>query len=353
MTFNIGKNLITNTAKTYFIAEIGSNFDGNIDRAKELIKLAKESGADAAKFQHYTASSLVNQSGFNDLNIKSHQSSWSGSVHEIYNKASLNVDWTKALYEECQKYSIDFMTSPYSVDLLNQVIKYIPAIKIGSGDITYHEIIEEMSKYSKPILLATGASSFNEVEMAMNLIYGKVPVCLMQCNTNYESDPNHDVFQNIRVISSYKKRWPNAILGISCHMKEDIAVMAAISLGARIVEKHFTDDDNREGPDHKFALNPNEFKNMVSNARKLEKILGDGIKKVEENERNTKFLQRRSLVINKKLKSGSIIKNDDIDALRPFVNGAYEPYKIDLLIGRELKIDVEKGHIIKDSDFKI
>ena len=92
---------------------------------------------------------------------------------------------------------------------------------------------------------------------------------------------------------------------------------------------------------------------MVSNARKLEKILGDGIKKVEENERNTKFLQRRSLVINKKLKSGSIIKNDDIDALRPFVNGAYEPYKIDLLIGRELKIDVEKGHIIKDSDFKI
>ena len=353
MQFNIGKNLITNKGKTYFIAEIGSNFDGNIDRAKELIKLAKESGADAAKFQHYTASTLVNQSGFNDLNIKSHQSSWSGSVHEIYKKASLNVDWTKTLYEECQKYSIDFMTSPYSIDLLNQVIKYIPAIKIGSGDITYHKIIEKMSHFSKPILLATGASNFKEVEMAMNIIYGKIPVCLMQCNTNYESDPNHDVFQNIRVISSYKKRWPNAILGISCHMKEDIAVMAAISLGARIVEKHFTDDDKRKGPDHKFALNPSEFKKMVLNARKLERILGDGIKKVEENEKNTMFLQRRSLVINKKLKSGSIIKNADVDALRPFVSGSYEPYRLNLLIGRELKIDVEKGHIIKDSDFKI
>ena len=349
MNFCINKRLINIESPTYFIAEIGSNFDGDLDRAIKLIKLAKDAGADAAKFQHYTAKSLVSNIGFSNLNIESHQKDWKGSVFETYDKASLNIDWTERLSEECKKQKIDFMTSPYSMELLEKTINYIPAIKIGSGDITYHEIIKKMSKFGKPILLATGASNFYDVESAMDIIYKKVPVCLMQCNTNYEANNMHYKNQNIAVIDAYKKRWPNAQVGLSCHMKNHLGTIAAVTMGARIIEKHFTDDNSRKGPDHKFALNFEEFKEMVDSIRSLEMILGDGKKKIEENEKSTFFLQRRSLVAAKDLKKGDKICKEDLEPLRPFLKDSFEPYKEDYLIGKTVNLDIIKGTVIKSN----
>ena len=181
MNFCIGSKLINNQSPTYFIAEIGSNFDGDLNRAIKLIKLAKDAGADAAKFQHYTAKSLVSDVGFSNLNLDSHQKDWDGSVYETYAKASLNVDWTLRLYEECKKQNIDFMTSPYSMELLEKTINYIPAIKIGSGDITYHQIIKQMASKRKPLLIATGATELSEVKMAYECVKGFAAINSHQC----------------------------------------------------------------------------------------------------------------------------------------------------------------------------
>ena len=346
MELKINQKIIDSKRPTYFIAEIGSNFDGSIERAISLIKLAKESGANAAKFQHYTAKTLVSQKGFEKIKLKSHQSNWNGSVYDIYDKASLNVDWTKILFDECKKQNIDFLTSPYSLDLLKKTADYMSVIKVGSGDITYKQLLEKMLFFDKPILLATGASTMEDVKKAMNIFYGKVPVCLMQCNTNYEANADHDKYQNLNVLSTYRKLWPNAQIGLSCHRKGHLSVIAAVTLGARIIEKHFTDDDSRSGPDHGFAMNPKNFKNMIDEVRILEKMLGNGNKVIEENEASTFQIQRRSITINKNFIKGQIITSKDIDFLRPFLINSFRPDEEHKVIGKKVIKDLEKGTTI-------
>ena len=144
---NIGNRQISNNKPTLFIAEIGSNFDGNLNKAKDLIYAAKDSGADVAKFQHYSADSLVSDIGFRKLKINStHQKNWKGSVYDTYKKASLNPEWTNELYQTCKKAKIIFMTSPYSLELVDYVSKFMTAFKVGSGDITWHEELKYIAK---------------------------------------------------------------------------------------------------------------------------------------------------------------------------------------------------------------
>ena len=146
---------------TYFIAEIGSNFDGDLNRAKDLIYLAKEHGAEAAKFQHYSAEGLVSDLGFKSLSrMESHQSNWKSSVFDTYEKASLNKEWTEELNLTCKKAGIEFMTSPYSIDLIEYVNQYVNCFKVGSGDITWIEAIKLMASKGKPILFATISASY-------------------------------------------------------------------------------------------------------------------------------------------------------------------------------------------------
>ena len=183
---------------TYFIAEIGSNFDGDLNRAKELIKIAAENGADAAKFQHYTADTLVSDFGFNSLNnsVRTHQSEWKDSVSATYDKASLNKEWTEELSDLSHSLGIGFFTSPYSLDLVDYVEPYVDAYKVGSGDITYLEIIKAMSQKKKPLIIATGAASQLEVDKAIGLLEGNLEnVCIMQCNTNYENNDENFNYQ--------------------------------------------------------------------------------------------------------------------------------------------------------------
>ncbi len=336
--------------KPYFIAEIGSNFDGSLSRATELIELAKKSGADAAKFQHYTAKSLVSDLGFSSLNLNTHQSKWKESVYKTYDKASLPVSWTHELAKVCENNNIDFLTSPYSKSLLDETFAYMPFIKIGSGDISELDFIDHCSKKNKPILLATGASTLEDVKRAVSIINNRVPVVLMQCNTNYENNSSHRSFQNISVISTFKKEFPNVQLGLSCHHPGHLTVLAAISLGGLVIEKHFTDDNNRKGPDHSFALNPASFKVMVNDSLKLFEMLGDGIKKVEENEKSTAFVQRRAIAAKINLSPGHMISSNDITYLRPFLPNSYHPFEKSLLIGRKISSFVKAGSIILKSD---
>jgi N-acetylneuraminate synthase len=350
----IGNKTVTNTSPTYFIADIAANHDGDLDRAKYLIKLAKEAGADAAKFQHFKAEKIVSDKGFKELGQKlDHQASWGKSVFEVYADASVPDEWTKELYEACVESDIEFMSTPYdfaAVELLN---KYVSAFKIGSGDITWIEAIEYIGKKGKPIIIATGASEINEVERAVKAIENTgVPYCLMQCNTNHTGDSSNINFSNLNVLSDFRKRFPKAILGLSDHTHGHVATLGAIALGARVIEKHFTDDITRVGPDHKFSMTPSTWNEMVVATRNLEKALGDGTKRVEENESQTVIVQRRSVRAARPLKAGQTIAREDLDLLRPCPKEAIEASDLSLVVGRVLVSDKDFDEHISFEDLK-
>jgi len=350
--FYIGKKKIGKNCPTYFIADIGANHDGNLDKALVLIKEAALAGADAAKFQHFSAETIVSDYGFRSLGDQiSHQAKWKKSVFEVYKDASIPLDWTSKLKEECQKNKIEFLTSPYSIELVDFVDPYLEAFKIGSGDITWHEIIEYIASKGKPYIIATGASNEEDVNEVINLA-SKInnKICIMQCNTNYTACNKNFSYINLNYLVHLKKKFPNIILGLSDHTHGHATVLGAITLGAKIIEKHFTLANELDGPDHKFSMTPKSWKEMIERSKELELSLGDGKKKIEENEIDTVVLQRRSIRINKEIKKDYVIKRDDLNVLRPCPKNAIDPRDINKIIGKKINKNLIKDEILKWED---
>ena len=347
MKIKIGKKIISNNSPTYFIADIAANHDGSLSRAKKLIRLCAKAGADAAKFQHFKAKTIVSDNGFKKLGKITHQSKWKKSVFETYKDASINFEWTKQLKKECKKYKIDFLTSPYDFDYVDRVEKYICAYKIGSGDITWLEILEKISKKNKPVLLATGAATLHEVKQAVNtIIKNNQKLVVMQCNTNYTNSLDNFKHINLNVLKSYKKIFGNkVILGLSDHTPGNMTVLGAVALGARVVEKHFTDDNKRIGPDHAFSMNFNTWKKMVDETRILESALGDGIKKIEKNETQSSLVQKRSIYALYDIKKGEIFSNK-ITVLRPALKNYLSANKFSWLNNKKAKKNIKAGECI-------
>jgi len=337
---------------TFFIADIAANHDGDLNRAIDLIKMCADAGADAAKFQHFKASTIVSDLGFKKLGVqKSHQKNWKKTVYETYKDASLNNDWTGKLKEECDKQGIIFFTSPYDLNIIDKVDEFIPAYKIGSGDITYIEIIEKIASKKKPYFLATGAASIKDVDRAVSAaIKINKNLVLMQCNTNYTASLENFKFINLNVLNLFKKKYPDLLLGLSDHTPGHTTVLGAVAFGVCAIEKHFTDDNERNGPDHPFSMNPKTWKEMVQRTRELEKSLGNGEKNVEENEKETVVLQRRAIRAIRDLKSGEKINKRDLIMLRPCPTEGLSPYEINRVINKKLKNDVKNGDIIKWSN---
>ena len=339
---------------TYFIADVAANHDGDLERAKELIYLCAEAGADAAKFQHFTASTIVSNQGFKSLDgQQSHQSKWKKSVFDVYQDASIDQDWTPALKETCDKAGITFLTSPYSYELVDKVDDFLSAYKIGSGDITWLGIINHIASKKKPVLLATGASTLDEVDIAMSTLLSHTnDIVLMQCNTNYTASLENFKYINLNVLKEYGRKYPDIILGLSDHTPGHATVLGAVTLGARVIEKHFTDDVSREGPDHKFSMDFNTWKDMVDRTRELENSLGLEIKKVEDNEAETVVLQRRSIRVKKDLAAGDMVREDDLEFLRPCPEDALPPYELEKILDKELVENIKSGDYIKWTSIK-
>ena len=357
MKFNkkliVGKRIISKKHPTYFIADIAANHDGNLSKAKDLIWLAKDSGADAVKFQHFLAEKIVSDYGFKKLGKMAHQKKWSSNVFDVYKKYSFNRKWNNELIKTAKKAGIDFFTTPYDYEAVNEINKYVKLYKIGSGDITWLEFIKFISKKGKPVLLATGASNVNDVIRAIKVItkFNK-KICVMQCNTNYTASLDNFKFINLNVLRLFKKKFPNIILGLSDHTPGHTTVLGAISLGARIIEKHFTYNNNKKGPDHLFSMNPKTWKEMIERTRELEISFGTGIKKVEQNEKSTFMVQRRSIHTHKKIKKNQILKKKDLICLRPYLKNSLHPYEMNKIIGKKTKKNYEKGEIIFWKDLK-
>ena len=200
----------------------------------------------------------------------------------------------------------------------------------------------------KPIILATGASNLSEVKKAISEIKKiNKKIILMQCNTNYSNEEINFNSINLNVLKNYKKIFKNIVLGLSDHTPGHATVLGAVTLGARVIEKHFTDDNERYGPDHKFSLNPKTWKLMVDETRRLEKSLGNGIKKIEKNEKLTAFIQRRSYYANSEIKKGEKITYEKIIPLRPFLKNSISPDKDNRIIGKKALRKIKKGECIK------
>lgn len=344
----IGNREITKNGKPYFIADIAANHDGDLQRAFKLIELAKEAGADVAKFQNFKAKTIVSRNGFDTMPQMSHQAAWKKSVYEVYEDASVKDDWTPRLKEKCDEVGIEYMTSPYDFVSVDHADQYVNAYKIGSGDITWTEMLRYIAGKNKPVLLATGAADIVDVDRAMcELSKYTKNIVLMQCNTNYTASRSNFSYVNLNVLKLYAQKYPDCILGLSDHTFGHATVLGALALGARVFEKHFTDDNDREGPDHKFAMNPETWREMVDAAMELYDALGDGIKKIEDNEKDSVIVQQRAVYLTRDLKAGEYISKQDIFPLRPLKQGCIYPYDIDKVIGKRVNRDVKADECLQ------
>jgi N-acetylneuraminate synthase len=353
MTIKIGNHLIGKDQPTYFIADIAANHDGDLDRALMLIRLAKEAGADAAKFQNFQATKIVSDYGFTHMNAQvSHQASWKKSVTEVYAEASVPFDWTPILKEACDQVGIDYFSSPYDFEAIDMLDDFVPAYKIGSGDITWIEACEYIALKGKPVLLATGASDIGDVQRAVHAILAINPqLVLMQCNTNYTASMENFDHIHLNVLKTFAAMYPDLVLGLSDHTYGHATVLGAVALGARVIEKHFTDDNDRVGPDHRFAMNPQTWAEMVQATRELERAMGSGDKVVADNERETVVIQRRCLRAARDIEPGELVSRDMIDVLRPATEGAVPPYAIPDLIGLKALERIAAGQELRWTQF--
>lgn len=353
MNIQIGNHTIGENHPTYFIADISANHDGSLERARMLIHLAKEAGADAAKFQNFRAPQIVSDYGFKSMGGQiSHQANWKKSVFEVYADASIPFEWTPILKDECDQVGIDYFSSPYDFDAVDMLEPFVPAYKIGSGDITWPEILEYMARKGKPIILSTGASDIGDVQRAVHIIQPiNSQLVVMQCNTNYTASLENFDHIHLRVLETYRLMFPDVILGLSDHTSGHATVLGAVALGARVVEKHFTDDTSRVGPDHPFSMTPATWRDMVDRTREIERALGSADKVVGGNEQQTVIVQRRCLRAARDIRAGETVTREMIDVLRPAVPGAILPYEIDALIGKTARLNLVCGQELRWTQF--
>jgi sialic acid synthase SpsE len=341
----LGKKQVGLEHPTYFVADISANHDGDLERAKLLIRLCAEAGADAAKFQNFRAPKIVSQRGFNQLGSQlSHQRRWTKSVFQVYGEATLPWEWTPILKTECQACGIEYFSAPYDLEAVDMLDPYVNLFKIGSGDITWPEMLRKVASKQKPVLLATGASDIEEVQRAVKeVLQINSRLVLMQCNTNYTASMENFRHIHLRVLETYRTMFPTLVLGISDHTPGHATVLGAVALGARVIEKHFTDDNRRAGPDHPFSMTPFSWKDMVDRTRELEYALGSSHKFVAKNEQETVVVQRRCLRAARALQAGTLLTEEMLEALRPAPREAVMPFDLPQVIGRRLLRDLQHG----------
>lgn len=340
MKVKIGNRLVGEGEPCFIIAEAGVNHNGDINLAKKLIDVAKGTGADAVKFQTFKAENVVTQ---NAEKAEYQKTTEEESQYRMLKKLELTGEDFKELSDYGKKNGILFLSSPFdkeSVDLLCELD--VPAFKVGSGEITDFPLLRYIAKKEKPIILSTGMSTLGEVEEALNVIRGEgvEDVILLHCVSNY---PARIEDVNLRAMETLKRAFKIPV-GFSDHTHGIIVPIAAVTLGACVIEKHFTLNRNLPGPDHKASLEPDELKEMVKAIRDLEKSLGNGVKRTTKDEEEIKKIARRSVIAKIDISEGTVIREDMLDVKRP--GTGIEPKYFDFIVGMRAKKDIKKGDIV-------
>ncbi|MBL0045090.1 MAG: N-acetylneuraminate synthase [Flavobacteriales bacterium] len=320
----------------YIIAEAGVNHNGSVDMAFNLVDQAKHAGADCVKFQTFRAEKIVTAAS-PKANYQLEVTDKSESQFDMLKKLELDRDAFARIKAHCEKVGIHFMSTPYNpedAELLNGLD--VDAFKIASGQLVELPFLKQVALYGKRMIVSTGMADMAEVKEAVEAIRstGNQDLVVLQCNTDYPSRVE-DV--NIRAMLTMRDELKVRV-GYSDHVPNNHACFAAVALGAEMIEKHFTLDNNLPGPDHSSSLEPEAFRQLVVGIRDIEKCLGDGIKRPSEREKMNTFGMRRSMVATRDLSAGTVLKLDDIGFKRPASGIA--PKHLDELLGRTLIADV-------------
>jgi N-acetylneuraminate synthase len=251
------------------------------------------------------------------------------------------------LKKACDDAGIDYFSSPYDFEAIDMLEDFVDVYKAGSGLITWLEALEYMATKGKPLMISTGACDLADVVRAVRAVLPIQPeMVVMQCNTNYTGNRENFEHVHLRVLETYAQLFPSVVLGFSDHTPGHSAVLGSVALGASVVEKHFTDDTSRDGPDHPFAMDPTTWREMVERTRELEAALGSPDKFIAGNERETEVLQRRCLRAAREIKQGEKLTKEMIDILRPNPANGIQPYQLDQVLGANTLIDIPAGEAI-------
>lgn len=336
----IGDHPVGDHKRVFIIAEAGVNHNGRLHLAKQLVEKAKAAGADAVKFQTFNTEELVSlEAPKADYQKRAVPGK---SQFEMLEQLKLSEAEFEELFDYCKKQKIIFLSTPFDLKSAEFLDKLgVAAFKIGSGDLTYVSLLEQIARYQKPIILSTGMATIREVKEAVKIIYaaGNKRLILMHCTSNYPAQYK-DV--NLRAMVSLKKQL-GVPAGYSDHTEGIEIPIAAVCLGACVIEKHLTLDKNLRGPDHAASLNPVEFARMVRSIRHVELSMGDGIKKINPSEIPMRKVARRSIVAAEHIPQGVKITPAMLAIKRP--GTGIEPKWINRLTGRKTKVVVRKDQI--------
>jgi N-acetylneuraminate synthase/N,N'-diacetyllegionaminate synthase len=341
-TIKILNKFVGEQQPIFIIAEAGVNHNGKIEFAKKLVDIAANSGADAVKFQTFKTENLVTYNLESADYVKKNIGK-NIKQHDMIKSLELNYQDFTNLKNYCDKKKIIFLSTPHSFDAIDYLENLVPAYKFGSGDLTNIPALKYAAKKGKPIILSTGMSTLNEVKVAIESIRsnGNDKIIALHCTTNYPC-PIDEV--NLRAMITMKNQL-DCFVGFSDHTMGITASIAATSLGAVLIEKHFTIDRNLPGPDHKASLEPIELKNMVTEIKNIEKILGDYEKKPTLNEEKIISIVRKSIVAKNGIEKGSIIREDMLVIKRP--GTGLEPNYIHKIIGKKTKRKIQRDEVFQ------
>ena len=329
----------------FIIAEAGVNHNGDPNTARQLIDVAVQSGADAVKFQTFKSENVISKSA-PKAEYQKQTTGSDESQFEMIKKLELDPDVHKELIEYCQKKNILFLSTPFdheSIDLLDSL--NVPLFKIPSGEITNLPYLRHIGRIGKPVIMSSGMATLGEIESALGILTnGGIrieDITVLHCNTEYPT-PMQDV--NLRAMKTMAAAFPGIRIGYSDHTLGIEIPIAAVAMGATVIEKHFTLDRNMEGPDHQASLEPNELKAMVQAIRNIEKAMGNGWKKPSPSERKNLSVARKSIVAAKAIREGDIFSEENLTVKRP--GTGISPMRWDEIVGKRAGKDFQGDDLV-------
>ncbi len=341
----VGKRRIGGHAPVFIIAEIGCNFEKSLTKAKEMIRRAASCGVDAVKFQTFIPEKLTTRKAKKFWEIEGCPGET--QLEEFLSMPQLSAKQYRELQKEANSSGVVFFSTPCdeeSVDMLDRI--GVPLYKVSSMDITHIPLLKHIARKRKPVIISTGASTMAEIEEAVMAVRkeGNEQIAILHCITNY---PTEDRNVNLRMLSHLKKSFPDLPVGYSDHTipeRGEGIIAAAVALGAKIIEKHFTFDNKRPGYDHQISADYDGFKRIVTQVRRVEKALGEEYKRPIEAETKARTQARRSIVAIKDILEGTVIAREMLEMKRP--GTGIEPKFIDSIVGKKAVRDIKEDEAI-------
>jgi len=330
------------------IAEVGVNHNCNLSLAKKYVKLCKNSGADAVKFQTYKADKIASKFSPAYWDLKEEKTKSQYELFKRYDK--FNYTDYRSLHKECKKLNINYMSTFFDTDSLEEQHNLVEVFKVSSSDINNIPLLKKISSKRKHTILSTGASTIDEIKYAIKILdLPRSKLCIMHCVLNY---PTEDKFANLKFIKTLKKLFPDILIGYSDHVKSDeniTQLQIAYDFGAQIVEKHFTHNKRLKGNDHYHAMDLNDLKNFLKTMERKMILSGSKEKKLTNEYKSIKYA-RRAIYAKKDIKKFKTIDSEDLISLRPSVGGI-SVINWDKIIGRKIRVSLSKGNILKKNYF--